>query len=121
VHLGPRRLQRLQSRNQFLEEGAQFHACQVCPQTEVHSDAKGEVLVGLKVRTRDIGSGDVVDQLAVLCLGSENGMFSNAFAGLQQSQNAATELLCPAGMFISGISGRMGALLDQVQLHCSTL
>ncbi len=87
--------------------------------------AAGEVAVGLYARTHFRFGGTVIDQLGVDCSGPPNATFrngrGNAPAGANDGNGSITSLTCPDGMFMSGVTGRSGDVIDSIQVHCSSL
>jgi hypothetical protein len=83
-----------------------------------------EVMVGVLVRTSGHLGTEVIDQLSVRCStpGFDTFSFGRAetLAGVAQSSNPVQTIDCPAGMYVTAVSGRFGAVLDNIKLHCST-
>ena len=86
----------------------------------------GEVMVGVKAKAYVSPQGHhVIDQITVRCTspGSEIFDFGQGgdYAGADGGGGSFETFDCPAGMFVSGLTGRIGALLDNVALQCSWL
>jgi PKD repeat protein len=81
-----------------------------------------DVLTGFNLRVLGSGATARIDQINSVC-SVQGGLVAvgTGFAGVQNSNNGAGYFGCPAGMFVSGIEGRFGSLLDNIAVRCSSL
>ncbi len=78
----------------------------------------GYVITGAQGRVGNGGAG-AVDELAIVCTQIGGSATStSASVGTVQPDSVTFGLNCPPGKVVSGLQGRSGNLIDQIQLQC---